>query len=340
MTAILNPKSSETLSLVKETLLREEPVALPTETVYGLAAPITSERALKRIFELKQRPFSDPLILHVLDQDHVEPWAELSFDLEKRLMDLYWPGPLTLVLKKKKVTPDLVTSGHPTLAVRSPQNEVFRKVLAFVETPLCAPSANLFQSISPTSALDVVEELGPQGLEFVVDGEESSLGLESCILQVTSEKEIVVLRHGSLSLEKIQQDLPEVAIVDKASEKVATPIVPGQEDKHYSPRKNFCVMNEEDSIEEFRALFPGQRGALLVFSGQKAPDSLEGVDVHVLEGTQEDWARGFYRKLRELDKNSDYDFLCAYFLKNPKGLALSLNDRLRRAANKGFSSSR
>ena len=222
-----------------ELLKKGTPVALPTETVYGLACPITSESGLKKIFSIKNRPFNDPLIVHVYD---LEMALELIHETDndfKTLANHFWPGPLTLVhTKNNEKVSDLVTSNHSTVAIRCPQSEVFREIIKQTG-PLAAPSANLFKKISPTKALDVLEGLPSVA---VLDGGPCNVGIESTIYDVHKK---AVLRPGVITGLDIKK------VINKNVNYEETNQAPGFEKDHYQPQSKLWVVFDESVLRNF-----------------------------------------------------------------------------------------
>lgn len=220
-------------------LKAHQPVALPTETVYGLAAPVFDQQALHRVFEIKQRPYFDPLIVHVINDEQIN---DLTLDwpsVYRVLTTRFWPGPLTLIAKRSSKIPDLVTSGADTVALRSPCHPVFLEVLTSLSQPLAAPSANRFKKTSPTTAQHVEDEFG--GDFPVVDGGPCSIGIESTILRVspTDNMSLEILRPGIITKQEIEITLEEAGAGSRVSHfypaKPNTFLAPGQMIDHYQP---------------------------------------------------------------------------------------------------------
>lgn len=220
-------------------LIRGQVVALPTETVYGLAADALNSEAVARIFEAKNRPSFDPLIVHVRSWEQLETVAVVNEPLVHELAAKYWPGPLTFVLPKRDSIPDLVTSGSLQVAVRMPAHPFFREVLQAFGKPLAAPSANRFGRISPTEAAHVVESLGGR-IPLILDGGPCATGIESTIVRI-SEGTIYVLRDGPVSREELLELGHPVSV---ASDSAA----PGQLASHYAPEKSLSLVNSAADV--------------------------------------------------------------------------------------------
>jgi L-threonylcarbamoyladenylate synthase len=219
--------AAKDLSGVLATLQAGLPVALPTETVYGLAAPALQPTACEKIFHCKGRPLTDPLICHVPNRAWVTLLAEIPTSIQPQvdaLIAAFWPGPLTLVLPRSPIVPDVVTSGQPTVALRQSAHPVFRQIVEALDEPLAAPSANRFGRISPTQVEHVVAELG-EVVTLAVDGGPCSHGLESTILSVTADGGRI-LRPGPILPDDLAQIIPLLPTGQPSSE-LDAPIVPG-----------------------------------------------------------------------------------------------------------------
>lgn len=214
-------------------LTAEGLVAIPTETVYGLAGNGLSNVAITRIFEAKNRPFFDPLILHIGDISQVTSLVITIPAPLQKLMETFWPGPLTVLLPKSQVVPDLVTSGQDRVALRIPQHPLTLSLLLSLDFPLAAPSANPFGYVSPTTAQHVADQLGDQ-VDYILDGGSCSIGLESTIVGMEGDA-IVVYRKGGLAIEEIEKLVGPIQLTDISTSK---PAAPGMLIKHYAPSKS------------------------------------------------------------------------------------------------------
>ncbi len=330
-------------------------VAMPTETVYGLAGNAFEAESLSKIFLTKERPTFDPLIVHVsmenatladLMREQLIYPHELS-DIAVRRIDklirTFWPGPLTLVLPKGDLVPDLATSGMETVAIRAPKHPVARKLIQAFGLGVCAPSANRFGRISPTRAQDVMEELGDR-IDVILDGGDCEIGIESTILQVTPEGELYLLRPGVISREMISEAVG-AAVLDPTA--AANPdgspqIAPGRLTSHYAPKKPFQILPHVISQMMTPPLLRGPKPArigLLVAGGsaKSAGETLsEILEIPVeAESLSEsgDWseaAKTLFGKLRKLDASSA-DLLLAEPVTG-SGIPYAIADRLFRAA--------
>ena len=307
-------------------------VALPTETVYGLAADAFNAEAVAKVFEVKERPFFDPLIVHIGYKRDLELVAKVPEELDEvvdELMATYWPGPLTLVLPKKEDVPDLVTSGLETVAVRMSSHEVMRAVAR--EIPVAAPSANRFGRISPTSADAVMEELGRK-IPMVIDGGACRDGLESTIIAPEmSEKGPILrlLRPGPIS----REDLRKIAKVIRPKKTKADHIeAPGQVESHYAPATPLVVIDKPaDFVPE-----EGVKYGLLSYRGEGNSCLMEATDwahVEIMSPGKGKLAEGAVRLfycLRNLDA-AGVDVIVSESV-SETGIGVAMMDRLRRAA--------
>lgn len=311
-----------------------EVVALPTETVYGLAADALNADAVAKIFEAKERPTFDPLIVHLThkkDLDTVAEVPEAIAPVVKKLAERFWPGPLTMVLPKKACVPDLVTAGLPTVAVRASKDLVFTRVIRTLGKPLAAPSANRFGSISPTSANAVKAELDGR-IPLILDGGACHFGLESTIIKIepaAPKPLITILRPGPITPDDLKV-FGRVQVAKRSSKDA--PEVPGQLESHYAPRTPLRILDRpSDFIPE-----AGKKYALLSYRGEIADgylDRHEWAAVHVLspgKGKAPEAAVRFFFALRQLD-NSGVDEIIAEPIPE-RGVGIAIMDRLRRAA--------
>lgn len=310
------------LNIAKERLIQDNIVAIPTETVYGLAGNVYSESALKKIFDLKKRPFYNPLIVHIKSADCLSDVAIDIPDIAKILAKEFWPGPLTLILKKRPNIPDLVTAGKETVAVRVPNHSLTLSLLAQLDFPLAAPSANPFGSISPTSAEHVASYF-KNNLEVVLDGGECEKGLESTIIGFENNQP-VLFRHGAISVEEIERLIGKVVVKTKGSETDLT--APGMLSRHYSPATKTCLTN---NVSECIKLFQGKKIGLLLFKDSIKSDFINCQEILSKSGDLNEAAKELYAALHRLDKR-DLDVIIAEVFPD-YGLGKTINDRLQRA---------
>jgi len=295
-----------------------EPVALPTETVYGLAADAMSPSAVLKIFEAKERPFFDPLIVHLPGIDWLERLTEVpaaDAALVRALTERFWPGPLTLVLPRRDLVPEVVASGLPTVALRMSAHPVFRAVVSAYGRPLAAPSANRFGRISPTAAAHVMSELAGR-IPLVVDGGSTAHGVESSIVAVAGGR-LEILRSGPVTREELAA-FGEVT----APGVVSKPVAPGQLKSHYAPRTPLRLTREPLPV-------PGKRCGLLAW--QKAVDGFEKTEVLSATGDLREVATHLFAAMRRLDE-AGLDLIIAEPVPEI-GLGAAIMDRLRKAAH-------
>jgi L-threonylcarbamoyladenylate synthase len=297
-------------------------VGMPTETVYGLAADAMNVDAIRKVFETKGRPATNPLIVHVLDPEMAARFVKQWGARADRLAAAFWPGPLTLVLPKADVVPEIVTAGGATVALRAPAHPVARALIAAFGGPIAAPSANRSTGISPTTARAVVEELGGR-IELVLDGGACEVGLESTVLDLT-EHPAVILRPGHIGAEAIDAVLGEAVRV-RTFEGDAQEISksPGQMRRHYAP-KTPLILAEASKLEALVS----SSSVVLVFSVEPPP----GVPGRRLPDSPETYARALYAALRWADAQGASEIIVEVPPTHVEWTAVW--DRLRRAATR------
>ncbi len=299
--------------------------AIPTETVYGLAADAFNPEAVARIFEIKGRPAFDPLIVHVTDMKQAALLVQSMPDPARRLAEAFWPGPLTLVLPKKTSVPDIVTSGLPTVAVRCPDHPVALSIIKHAGTPLAAPSANRFGKTSPTTAAHVRTELG-EAVDAIVEAPACSVGVESTIISLIQPNKPRLLRPGGLPIEDISKIIGDVDTSKRTSE--GKPIAPGMLSRHYAPATPVLLEDEAD-----KESLKGKKVGLLCFGERRveAKNIYKAVNLSP-KGDLREAAANLFRAIRELD-SADIDVILAQPVPE-KGLGSAIMDRLRRASQR------
>ena len=296
-------------------------VAIPTETVYGLAGNIFSETAIKSIFETKKRPFFNPLIVHIHSAEILETIVSYIPEKAKLLADAFWPGSMTLVLKKQPAIPDLITAGKDTVAVRVPNHPLTLELLKQLPFPLAAPSANPFGSISPTKP-EHVERYFKNTIEQVLDGGACKNGIESTIIGFEND-EPIIYRLGALAVEDIEAVVGKVFIKNKKEE---NPDAPGMLERHYAPSTNTILT---DSISEEIKKHIGKRIGILVFKSHLKDHNIVRQIILSEKANMQEAASKLYDAMHELD-HQNLDLIIAE--KFPDfGLGKSINDRLQRA---------
>jgi L-threonylcarbamoyladenylate synthase len=312
-----------------------ELVALPTETVYGLGADARNPIALAKIFAAKGRPADHPLIVHLPDVSHLEQWAREIPDTAHLLAKAFWPGPLTLILKRKRginEVPDLVTGGQDTIGLRVPNHPLALQLLKQFNSGIAAPSANRFGRISPTTAQHVREELG-DAVALILDGGPCAVGIESTIVDL-SRGESVILRPGIISAEQIEQVLHHhvrnTAVRPEPAEGPAqlTPRVSGSLDAHYAPTTPMrLVSSSQLAVEVERSLRAGQRTAVL---SQQNPAPSGALLWQPAASDAGRYAHDLYANLRTLD-HAGVDLILVEAPPQSQQW-FAVNDRLTRAA--------
>jgi L-threonylcarbamoyladenylate synthase len=301
-------------------------IAIPTETVYGLAANCYDPKAVGRIYELKNRPASNPLILHICSTDMLSDIAAEMPCEAYHLSKVFWPGPLTLLLKKSSKIPDYLTGGRDTVAVRIPQHVMALELLNQLDYPLAAPSANPYNHISPTNAKRVCEYFENK-IPLVLDGGSCKHGIESTIISFANNRP-EILRYGSISKESIEKELGS-HLIDNTNYKET--IAPGMSLKHYAPITPLYIT---DDIHRFVTHFSDKRIGVLSFSkrifNKRYPN-----EILSYQGNLEEAAKNLYEKLHILD-HLGLDFIVTCFVPD-EGVGTSINDRLRRASSKFIS---
>ncbi|MDZ4845586.1 MAG: L-threonylcarbamoyladenylate synthase [Chitinophagales bacterium] len=337
-------KTGTDISLAQQFLRNGELVAIPTETVYGLAANGLSTDAVLKIYEAKNRPAFNPLILHVADIEKAKELVESFPENAMKLAKVFWPGPLTLVLKKKQVVPDLVSAGLDSVGIRVPNHPLTQELLRSLDFPLAAPSANLSGYVSPTTPQHVKQQLGDK-VAYILDGGACTVGIESTIVKVTGE-EVIVLRLGGIELEKIEALLGTSGRLRQhmkstdASGRLRSKgiLAPGMTDAHYAPDKKIILGN----IAENLLIYSDKKIGILAFSQSYQSDGASGrlrqqgcwqVVEYILSptGNLHDAARNLFSYLRKLDE-SDAEIILAEPAPD-EGLGRAINDRLRRASH-------
>jgi L-threonylcarbamoyladenylate synthase len=310
---------SKDIKVVSEALKKGELVAIPTETVYGLAANIYDEKAIHQIYSLKKRPKSNPLIVHIGNCDQLDLLVKNVPKEVASLIQAFWPGPLTLLLEKSDLVPSYITAGSDKVAVRMPNHTLVLELLNLIDFPLAAPSANPYKRISPTEVNHVVNYF-EHDLNYILDGGKCEVGVKSTILGF-EKGEPIIYRLGGISKEKIESVLKrEVNVSGSKSVNL-----PGSAKKHYSPLKRMIVT--ENINKEVLANYP-KRIAVIQFS-----DELLFEDVAIkfsFQGDFDNASKNLFSYLHFLDQQDIDLIICERFPANDLGL--TLNDRVERAS--------
>jgi L-threonylcarbamoyladenylate synthase len=320
---VLPADDSAAIAQAAAILRRGGLVAFPTETVYGLGANALDAEAVARIFAAKARPTFDPLIVHLADRSWLDRAVRELPESVAVLAARFWPGPLTLVLPKARIVPDLVTAGLDTVGVRVPDHPAARALIETADRPIAAPSANLFGYVSPTTAAHVVEQLGDQ-VDAVLDGGPCRVGVESTIVSFASGGP-VVLRPGGVTREELEEVLGRPVGLARERAPHDEPLVaPGQLERHYATRTPLRLLSG-------RAEAPvrGSRVGLLAFADGPA-QGFAAVEVLAPDGRPATAAANLFAALRRLDARG-LDLLVAEPC-SEEGIGSAIMDRLRRCA--------
>lgn len=299
-----------------------ELVAIPTETVYGLAGNALERESVIKIFEAKNRPQFDPLIVHTYASSEFEKYA----DFDPRILnwiDQLSPGPITYILKKKTVIPDLVTSGHDTVGLRIPRHPMTLELLKSLDFPLAAPSANPFGYVSPTRASHVKDQLDGR-LPYILDGGDAEVGIESTIIDLSGERP-AVLRLGGFDLSELEKVFEQK--LDDIRLSSSQPNAPGMLHSHYAPGVQLSKL----PIAELKEQFPEKHIGALRFSTYSEELPQEAQIILSESGSITEAAQRLFMCLRQLDK-TNWDVVSVEFAPE-KGLGLAINDRLTRATH-------
>lgn len=295
-------------------------VAIPTETVYGLAGNGFQAQSILDIFKIKNRPHFDPLILHTSEYQRIFPWVKEFPEPALRLAQKFWPGPLTLLLRKEDMVPDLISSGSDWAGFRVPAHPLSLELLKALDFPLAAPSANPFGYISPTTAQHVADQLGDK-IEGILDGGPCTIGIESTVVRVLKDQ-VEILRAGAISAEAIEActGLPSIRVSEANH-----PTAPGMLKSHYAPEKEFRLLRDSDLISERKDI------AFLLFQEYRKSVPLEQQFVLSPDGSLETAARNLFALMRELDQKEGISLICAEEVPDT-GLGIAINDKLKKAA--------
>lgn len=294
-------------------------VSFPTETVYGLGADAMNPLSVARIFQVKERPFFNPLIVHLADLSELETAVREVPPVAMRLAKKFWPGPLTLALPRSENIPDIVTSGLDTVACRVPSHPVAGKLIRLSGTLIAAPSANPFGYLSPTRAEHVEGQLGGK-IEMVLDGGPSLVGVESTIVKIEDDR-IILLRPGGIPIEEVEKTAGKVTIMKKT---IINPESPGQLDYHYSPSKEVRIMKNIN--------FNNHDACFLLYKEPDCEYPKERTELLSLDGNLIEAAANLFTRLHELDKR-DCSVIIAEEVPD-SGLGHAIMDRLIKASKR------
>jgi len=307
-------------------------VAFPTETVYGLGADAFNEKAILKIFKAKKRPFNDPLIVHIAENSQLQLLTSNISPIALKLAETFWPGPLTLVVKKSLLVPSLVTSGLDTVAIRMPNNNIALNLIRESKTPIAAPSANLFGRTSPTDAWHVADDL-EGSIEMIINGGKTRVGVESTVIDTTTEP-AQLLRAGGITLEELQAVIGKITIGAKLEKSFRSP---GMMDSHYSPKAKLVLIDNEevDQVGEVirQAILYQSKGFVVgIMAKEENKEKYKGFKVKVIgKGCElKKCAANLFAVLRDFDKEK-YEVIIAESLAKC-GIGLAIMERLKKAS--------
>jgi L-threonylcarbamoyladenylate synthase len=328
------------IEYASELIRKGQLVVFPTETVYGLGADALQPQAVESIFAAKGRPFSDPLIVHIANRSVLPTLVADVPPIAHKLMEAFWPGPLTLVLPVGPRVSRLITAGLPTIAIRMPRHPIALALIRTAGSPIAAPSANRFMHVSPTTAKHVLTDLNGR-VPLILDGGPCEVGMESTVLDLCSNK-ATILRPGGVSLEKLRMVLPEVQLsqphpTTTDHQQAGPQMSPGQMLIHYSPtvptflfEGNTEKMRQALLTEAQNRLVQGEHVGILIAEEDLPAFQDSGAEIYVLGNTLEQIAMHLFTGLRKLEETGVDVILCRSF--EAQGLGLAIRDRLHKAA--------
>lgn len=329
---IIKDLTDENLELISKKLISGDVVAIPTETVYGLAANALDKRAVSKIFEIKGRPNDNPLIVHISEISMMEKFAVEIPDLAYKLARKFWPGPFTMILKKSDIVPDITTGGLDSVALRVPAHPMTLKIIRSTNLGLAAPSANISGKPSPTTVAHCQKDLGAK-IDIILDGGSCDFGIESTVVSLLQEKP-VLLRPGVITQEEIKKITGELEISNNILEKHDLQEVllsPGMKYKHYAPdAKVILIKSNLNNFVKYINKIQDKNCAVLIFEGEE-----KNIDKpYFIYGKKDDFisqSQNLFKILRDIDET---DFKTIY-VRCPEisGIGLAIYNRLIRAAN-------
>ena len=290
-------------------------VAFPTETVYGLGANALDPMAVAKIFELKERPSFDPLIVHIASIHQLQDLVLNTDERVHKLAEKFWPGPLTMVLPKSNIVPDIVTSGLPTVGIRMPSNEIALDLIRISDCPIAAPSANKFGRISPTTAAHVRKQI--PNVDYIIEGGKTTVGIESTIIKLT-DKGFQILRNGIITQEELETVVPfdGDSIIEKLS-------APGMLKSHYSPRKKLLIA-DSSSLDLDKS-----KAGLISFSGEVENGFCKVIRVSDRKDLK-DYAVNMFEAMHSFEDDNEIELIIAEPVCE-EGVGRAIMDRLRKA---------
>jgi L-threonylcarbamoyladenylate synthase len=317
-------KISEDIQQAAAWLRKGEVIAIPTETVYGLAGNAFNEEVVTKIFQIKNRPYFNPLIVHTNSINKISEFAQIKGEA-LRLAEKFWPGPLTLLLPRKDNIPDLVTAGYPDVAVRIPASEQTLKMLELINFPVAAPSANPFGYVSPTTAQHVADQLKNE-IPFILDGGPCAVGIESTIASIDESGNLLIYRVGGLRIEDLQNFTGKKAIIINEGEKL--PKTPGQLKSHYATSTPLIT----GDIKEMLKSSQPEKTGIISFKTTYPEVPIPQQMILSPTGDINEAARNLFSAMRKLDEMQLKQIFAEIFPE--EGLGRAINERLRKASAK------
>ena len=312
-------------------------VAFPTETVYGLGANALDEKAVEKIFIAKGRPQDNPLIVHVASKD-IEEFVDEIPEVAKKLIDKFWPGPLTIILNKKEIIPNRTSANLKSIGIRMPSNEIALKIIELSGCPIAAPSANISGRPSPTEVERCIEDLNGR-VDYIIGGSKSDVGVESTIVDCTVNPPIV-LRPGGITLEMLKEICKDITIDKGIQGKPSNdfkPKAPGMKYRHYAPKAKVKIVkgNREKTIEKINEIvqnYIDNKKKVAILSTEELKNNFSNAEIISLgsKNNLEDVAKNIFEALRKCDDMNVDLILCEAF--EEKGIGLAIMNRLNKAA--------
>lgn len=327
---ITEQNSEEILNKAASIIKNGGLVVFPTETVYGLGANVFDENALAKIFSAKGRPSDNPLIVHIGDKDQLKRLVENVTEFQQKLIDIFWPGPLTIVFEKKDNVSNIVSGGLSTIAVRMPSNIVARELVNLSGVPIAAPSANVSGRPSGTTGGDIYDDLSGK-VDMIIDAGESNIGVESTVVKVNDDQ-VLILRPGAVTKEMLEKILYPLPVIF-AKEKNDLQSSPGTRYKHYAPKAPLELVSKENIFTEAEKLRKENLKVGIIITSQKKNSFKEYEPNVFVLGDQdklEEISKKLYSALRFFDTHNVDIIVCQSF--QEEGLGVAIMDRLKRAS--------
>jgi L-threonylcarbamoyladenylate synthase len=331
-------KIGQDISLASRNIVNGEVVVFPTETVYGIGADATNKEAVNKIFEAKKRPADNPLIVHICDLEMLNKVVREIGEIERKLIDSFWPGPLSIIFKKNECIPLNVTAGLDTVAVRMPNNKMALELIRMSNKPIAAPSANISSRPSGTCIEDIYDEL-ESSVSYFIDGGNTEVGIESTVV-IVIDGIVNILRPGKISKEDILKVTDKVLIDDKCLNKVKDNekvLSPGMKHRHYAPVTTCIAIQSKDQnkiVNKINGLIKNAEGNISVMVTSNNVSSIlrkNNVNVIDLGNNLDDVSKNLFSSLRKVDKfNSNICYIQGFDL---SGLGTGIMNRIIRACN-------